>query len=376
MAGQIKPCKSGPVKHGQTAGNSITLLIVVVLCLLALIPGCKKKQEKVRNEKISNVKVWVTEKRSVRPYLETIGSLLPNEEVIISSEVDGILKNIPVDEGTTVAKGMVLASVSDTDYRLGAANAEAALKQAEANLANLEIEFKRKEALFKEELVTMQQFDDVSTRLTIAGRELDRAKVALSLSREKLGKTIIASPIKGVVKERKVTSGDFIRAGMPILAIVQIDPLKLSFTITEKDVGAIKTGQDIDFSVDSFPGRKFDGKLSVVYPSLDERTRSLKAEATVKNPVLELKPGFFAKVRIYTGASRQAVVIPATSILYEGARVRVFLQQGDTAREKFLKIGDKYGDMVEVLEGLAGGENLIVVGQNNLSDGLKVTVVK
>ncbi len=376
MAGQRKPCGSSPIKYGERTDNGVTRLIVLVLCFMVLIPGCTKKQEKVKADKISNVKVWVTEKRSVRPYLDTIGSLLPNEEVIISSEVDGILKNIRVDEGTPVAKGMVLALVNDTDYRLGAANASAALKQAEANLANLKIEFKRKEALFKEELVTMQQFDDVSTRLTVAGQELDRAKVALSLTREKLGKATIASPIKGIVQEKKVTSGDFIRGGMPILTIVQIDPLKLSLTITEKDVGAIKTGQDVIFTVDSFPDREFNGKLSVIYPSLDERTRSLKAEATVTNPSLELKPGFFAKVKVYTGSARQAVVIPATSILYEGTRVRVFLQEGGIARERFLKIGDKYEDMVEVLEGLTGGESLIVVGQNNLSDGVKINVVK
>ncbi len=376
MAGQRKPLQRSPVLHGERVRTGVAHLTVAVLCILLAFSGCAKKQEKANAEKISNVKVWVTEKRSVRPYIDTVGSLMPNEEVIVSSEVDGILRHIGVDEGTPVTKNMVLASVNDTDYRLGAANALAALKQAEANLANLKFEFKRKEALFSEELVTRQQFDDVSTRVTVAGQELDRAKVALSLSEEKLGKATIASPIKGIVKERKVTSGDFIRAGMPLLSIVQIDTLKLSFTVTEKGISAIKTGQDIIFTIDSFPGREFDGRLSVVYPSLDERTRSLRAEATVKNPSLELKPGLFAKVKVYTGSSRQAVVIPATSILYEGSRIRIFLQEGDKAKERFLKIGDKYGDMVEVLEGLKGGEKLIVVGQNSLSDGIRINVIK
>lgn len=376
MAGERSPHRAVPAGQGRKSGIGFILLIAVAVSALCFTGGCAKKKEQAKAEKINNVKVWTTEKRSVRPYIDTIGNISPNEEVTVSSEVDGILKSIPVDEGTPVAKGTVLARISDTDYRLLVSNAQAALKQAEAALANLKIEFNRKEALLKEELVTRQQFDDVSTRLTVAAQDFDRAKVALSLAEEKLSKATISSPMKGIIQEKKVTSGDFIRASMPILSIVQIDPLKLSFTITEKDVGAIKTGQEVTFTVDPFPTKEFIGKLSIIYPSLDERTRTLKAEAVVQNSDMTLKPGFFAKVRIFTGAAKEAVVIPVTSILYEGSKVRVFLREGDTAKEKFLKVGGKYGDMIEVIEGLNGGESLIVIGQNNLADGVKINVVK
>jgi len=375
MAGQKTPAR-GPRRCGDRAGTGFILFIAAALYLAFLSTGCAKKEDTVKAEKVSSVKVWPVEKKTVRPSIDTIGSLMPNEEVIISSEVDGILKDIRVDEGTPVEKGTVLARVDDTDYRLAVDTAEAVLRQAEANFMNLTAEKKRKEALFKEELVTSQQFDDVSTRLTVAARELDRAKFALSLSKDRLGKSTISSPIKGIVKERKVTAGDFIRAGMPILTIVQIDPLKLSFTITEKDVGALKVGQDVVFMVDPYPGREFNGSLSIIYPSLDERTRSLKAEALVGNPSLELKPGFFARVKVYTSKPKEAIVIPATSVLYEGTTVRVFLGDGKTARERPIKIGEKYGDMIEVTEGLFGGESLIVVGQNNLTDGVRINVVK
>jgi membrane fusion protein, multidrug efflux system len=376
MAGQKTPMRGDPGRYGDRAKTGFILFIAAALCITCFSVGCSKKKEQPKAEKVSNVKVWAVEKKTVRPSIDTIGSLNPNDEVIISSEVDGILKDIPVDEGTPVTKGTILARVDDTDYRLATDTAQAAVRQAEANLTNLTTEKKRKEALFKEELVTSQQFDDVSTRLTVAARDLDRAKFALSLTNERLGKSTICSPIKGIVKERKVTAGDFVRAGMPILTIVQIDPLKLSFTITEKDVGSLKTGQDVAFMVDPFPNREFKGTLSIIYPNLDERTRSLKAEAITKNPSLELKPGFFARVKVYTSLPKEAVVIPINSILYEGTRVRVFLREGNIARERSIKIGEKYGDMMEVLEGLYGGESLIVVGQNNLTDGVKINVVK
>ncbi len=376
MAGQKTPARGGPGRYGDRARAVLILFIAAGLCLTCLGAGCSKKKEQLKAEKVSNVKVRRVEKKTVRPSIDTIGSLSPNEEVIISSEVDGILKDIRVDEGTPVERGTVLARVNETDYRLAADTAEAVLRQAEANLANLTAEKKRKEALFKEELVTSQQFDDVSTRLTVAARELDRARFAHSLAKDRLGKSTISSPIKGIVKERKVTAGDFVRAGMPLLTIVQIDPLKLSFTITEKDVGAIKTGQDVVFMVDPYPNREFNGSLSIIYPNLDERTRSLRAEALVGNPSLELKPGFFARVKVYTSKPKEAIVIPATSILYEGTTVRVFIQDKNTARERPIRIGEKYGDMVEVTQGLYGNESLIVVGQNNLADGVRINVVK
>lgn len=372
MAGHTSTRTKSPGRIRVWAGAGLVLLAASLL----LASGCGKKEEQGAPEKTVNVKVWTVEKKSVRPFIETIGSLTASEEVSVSSEVDGLLKGVPVDEGTPVSRGMVLARVDSTDYRLVEDNAEAALKQAEAALANIRAEFGRKEALFNEELVTRQQFDDVTLRRTVAERDLDRARVVLSLAKEKLGKTSVLSPLQGMVKEKRVSAGDFARAGMPLMTIVRVDPLKLSFTIAEKDVSQLKAGQDVTFSVDPYPGREFPGRVSLVYPSLDERTRSLRAEALVPNGSFELKPGFFARVKIFTGPSREAVVVPATSILYEGTRVRAFLQEGNAARERPLKLGAKYGELVEVREGLTGGEKLIVVGQNNLVGGVKVHAVQ
>ncbi len=363
--------------HGVGLGKTgFMVLMVAALCIAIASPGCARKDEAVMSEKMNNVKVWPVEKRSVQPYLDSIGSLYPDEEVTVSSEADGMLRAVYVDEGTPVSRGTVLAKVDDTDYRLNVSTAEALVKQAEAGLLNLKVEHRRKEALYKEELVTLQQFDDISTRLAVETQELQRAQVALSLARQRLHKTTVCSPIQGIVKLKMVSAGDFVRTSMPVMTIVRINPLKLSFSVTEKDVGLLKVGQDIVFTVDTFPGREFKGTLKVIYPSLDERTRTLRAEALVENPTLELKPGFFARVKVYTSSPREAVVVPATSLLYEGTKVKAFLQEGDRARERSLRIGSKYGEMVEVLEGLTGGEKLIVVGQNNLADGMKIHVVR
>jgi len=350
-------------------------LIVFLLFIMLLNTGCKKTEETVE-ERIMNVKVWTVENKILRPFVSTIGTLKPFEEVIVSSELEGIVKNVRVDEGSFVSKGMLLAEINETDYRLEALRAEASMRQTEATLTNTKLEYERKASLYKEELVTRQQFDDISARLTLSERELDRAKASLSLARERRSKTKIYSPMQGFVREKKVTTGDYVRNGSVLMVVIQSNPIKLNFTVPEKDVGKLKIGQDVLFKVDSFPDQEFKGRVRIIYPSLEERTRTLQVEALVPNSDNRLKPGLFAKVTLFTEQARDMIVIPITAILYDNAKVKVFVAEGNVARERVVNIGNKYGEMLEIVEGLKKGETLVVVGQNNLSDGVKIHVAR
>lgn len=335
-----------------------------------------KKEKKAEPEKLVNVRVWTTEKKRVQPYLETTGTLKADEEVLVSTEVDGIVKKISVDEGTQVGAGALLAEINETDYALDFRRSDAAVNQAQAQLANVRAEFKRKQALFEEELITKQQFDDISTRVSLSEAELERARATLAISKERLSRTKIYSPIGGSVKEKRVSVGDFVRASTPILQIIKTNPLKLNFTVPEKDLAKIKIGQSVMFTVDAYPGRQFTGKVNVLYPNVEERTRTLQAEAMAPNANQALKPGSFARVFIYTQAARDAVVAPLTALMYDGPIIRIFVADGNVARERMIKTGNKYGEYVEVIEGLKEKEQVIVVGQNNLSEGVKLNVAR
>ncbi len=130
----------------------VYVVLLTVYCLLSFL-GCKKKETKVAGEKVINVQVQPAEKKSLKPFIETIGTLNPDEEVTISAEVDGILKDVRVDEGSVVSKGQVLAFIDDIDYNLEVKRADAALRQAEATLSNTRLEYQRKEALDHRALV-------------------------------------------------------------------------------------------------------------------------------------------------------------------------------------------------------------------------------
>lgn len=350
----------------------IAMLIVLVIFSLT---SCQR-EKKAEPERLVNVRVWSAEIKNVQPYLETTGTLKADEEVIVSSEVDGLIKKIHVEEGMPVGARTLLAEINETDYQLDWKRSEAAFKQAQASLANAQAEYKRKDALYQEELITKQQFDDISTRVTLAQAELERVKATLAISREKLVRTKIYSPLIGAVKEKKVSVGDYVRNGTPLLQLIKIDPLKLSFTISEKDVAGLKKGQDVIFIVDAFPGKPFKGKVSLLYPNVEERTRTLQAEAIVPNADHLLKPGYFARVQIFTQAARDTVVVPITALLYDGPIIRVFVVNGNKAQERIIKTGNKYGEYMEVREGLKEKEQVVVVGQNNLSEGVKVNVAR
>jgi membrane fusion protein (multidrug efflux system) len=359
---------------GYRVMQLLSLILILVMINIMLVACTKEKKE--QPERIVNVEVWPAEIKKVQPHLETTGTLKADEEVTVSSEVDGIVRQIKVNEGSPVNKGTLLLEINEIDYILDWKRSEAALKQAQANFANAKAEYKRKDTLYKEELITRQQFDDITTKLALAEADVDRAKSTLASSKEKLARTKVYSPLNGAVKEKKISVGDYVRNGTPLLNLIKIDQLKLNFTISEKDVAGLKKGQEVVFSVDAFPSKQFKGRVSLLYPNVEERTRTLQAEAVVPNSNRLLKAGYFARIQIFTQKARNAVVVPITALLYDSSTIRIFVVEGNKARERVVKTGGKYGEYVEIVEGLKEKEVVVVVGQNNLSEGVKVNVAR
>ena len=364
------------VKDTSICRTAKLLLLFLMIMLIALPLVSCKKAKKVEKENQVNVRVLPSEKKKVQPYLETTGTLNAYEEVSVSSEVDGIVRQLRVEEGSLVNKGSLLVEINDVDYTLDLKRSEAVSKQAEANLDNAQAEYKRQEALYKEELVTKQQFDDITTKVALAKAALDGAKATLAMSREKLTRTKVYSPLNGAVKEKKISVGDYVRNGTPLLQLIRVNPLKLNFTVSEKDAASIKIGQEVAFSVDAYPAKQFKGTVSLLYPHVEEKTRTLQAEALVPNSDRLLKPGFFVRTLIYTTAPREVVLAPITALLYDNSVIRIFVVEGNKARERVIKTGGKYGEFIEVLEGLQEKEQIVIAGQNNLSEGVKVNVAR
>jgi multidrug efflux pump subunit AcrA (membrane-fusion protein) len=391
--------------------------------------SCEKADTKpAAEEKTYNVQVKAAEKKPLQPFVEAIGTLYPNDEVTVSTEVDGILSDLKAEEGTRVSKGMLLAQIDDTDYLLEVKRAEATVEAADSRLQQLvtgarpqEVQLakaemdqsladlekrkadrERAKKLFDGQYISAQDWDAARTayevavathqkakenlglvtegprkeEIAAARAQLDQSKAALSLARQKLGKTKVSSPLAGVVRLKRVSKGEFVKNGNPLFTIIQSNPLKLRFTLSEKDVGKVKPSQEVLLRVDAFADKEFKGKVTTIFPSLEEKTRTLMVEALVPNPEESLKAGLFTKVILYTGSPQETVVIPITALLYEEAKIKVFVEDGGRAKEKSISIGGKYGELMEIAEGLKEGEKVVVAGQQNLSEGVKVHVAR
>lgn len=166
------------------------------------------------------------------------------------------------------------------------------------------------------------------------------------------------------------------RTGSPLFQLIKVDLLKLNFTVSEKEIAGLKKGQEVIFTVDSFPDKKFKGKVTLLYPHVEERTRTLQAEAIVSNANRLLKPGLFARITIYTGAQHDAIMAPLISLMYDNSTISLFVAEGNVAHARTVKTGNKYGEDIEIIEGLKEKEQVVVAGQNNLSEGVKVNVAR
>jgi len=404
-------------------------VVLIPLPFLFFLNSCEKADTKPAvEEKAYNVQVKAAEKKPLQPFVEAIGTLYPNDEVTVSTEVDGILSDLKAEEGTRVSKGMLLAQIDDTDYLLEVKRAEATVEAADSRLQQLvtgarpqEIQLakaeidqsladlekrkadrERAKKLFDGQYISAQDWDAARTayevavathqkakqnlglvtegprkeEIAAARAQLDQSKAALSLARQKLGKTKVSSPLAGVVRLKRVSKGEFVKNGNPLFTIIQSNPLKLRFTLSEKDVGKVKPSQEVLLRVDAFADKEFKGKVTTIFPSLEEKTRTLMVEALVPNPEESLKAGLFTKVILYTGPPKETVVIPITALLYEEAKIKVFVEDGGRAKEKSISIGGKYGELMEIAEGLKEGEKVVVAGQQNLSEGVKVHVAR
>lgn len=339
-------------------------LLVTFLCLV-LLPACGKDRTAVGKEpkeKVVPVSVTTVVAGPVVRTLSTTGTFYPEEEVTVSAEVDGRIAGVFVKEGQRVAKGDLLARIEEEDF-------VQRVKETEAHVSLAASELARKEGLFREGLLSPQQFDEARTRVTLA-------EVAATLAREQLKKTSVFSPLTGAVKEKKVSAGEYVKTSTPLFFLISTDPLKLRATIPEESASRLKIGQKILVTVPAYKGEEFNGTVSMISPHVEEETRTMTFEAIVPNKQGRLLPGFFADVRIVVGAKDTAFLVPEEAVVIREKDTLLFLVKGDQAFSRSVVAGEHLpGGRVEILTGLSGGEQVVIEGNKDLTDGSKVRIV-
>jgi multidrug efflux pump subunit AcrA (membrane-fusion protein) len=361
-------------------------------------------------------KTVAVEQRQQRRVVEAVGSLFAFDEVTVSSEAEGRVEEVMADVGDRVGKGQPLARVSpvefqltvdqqqallrqararlgltETDGELKDARQAAEVKKADADLTDAEQKYKRAQSLLETGVIPRQQYDEAEARYKAAKATYDLAmqqvenmrasmqqtQASLNLANKRLRDTQIRAPFAGHVKAREVTTGQYLKVQTPVMTIVNVDPLRARLSVPEKMSPWVRVGREVKLRLEAFPGREFAGRVSRINPSVDEKNRTFEIEALVSNSGGELKPGSFVKATIQSDKVDQILAIPYSAAAYLFGAYKVFVLQGQTIKEREVKLGDRLGDLVEVIEGLQAGEKIVIsVGGPQLKDGMEVEIAE
>lgn len=404
--------------------------IFIVLCWSCSSSKSREPKNK-RNEEAIPVQVTRVKKEPMRIEISTVGTVLPLQEVVLTPKLAGKIEKIFVKEGDFVKAGDILVRLDQTDFLLALRQAEAALgtaranlanllagtrvekieqakaavHQAEANLTNMEKEYQRMKQLATIGAVAQRQLDTALAQYEsamaqvkqakeqldmlkkgateeeteIARAQVTQAEAGVAVAKKNLEDTIMKAPFSCLITARYVDEGVQVYTApkTDILKLTDICRVKVEVPVSERDFLRVRIGTPAEIKLDALPGEIFQGGVTRITPEIDPISRNFNAQVEIPNPNLRLKSGMFATICLLVG--QEEVLAISRDILITDLVTGVsyaFVVEGDQAVRRRLTLGERGGLLIEVLEGLKEGENLVIKGQNRLQPGSRVKIVQ
>ena len=347
--------------------RSIVTVIVILAVIITVLFINKRKMAATTAGGIKDVYYVSAEKVSKKDLSETlnlVGNIAANNDVNIISETAGKITAVFTKVGDYKQAGSVLFQVDDELKK-------AAFMSAEANYEKAKKDYERFQTLYQQKSVTDSQLDQAKLGAAMAEAQYIVAKRQLNDSQ-------IKTPISGYVTARYVDIGAMVQgAPQPTLVanIVDISRLKVKLNLAEKDAFIAKVGDQVSVSVDVYPNVKFKGRIESISSKGDD-AHTYPVEISINNESAHpLKAGMFARVEFTSLKNRETIVIPRESLVGSVKEPQVFVVENGIAKLRSLTVGNQSGIYVQVLQGLMEGETIVVNGQNNLVDNLKVEIL-
>lgn len=339
-----------------------TLLVIAALVVMTSC-GSKKTTETVQEERIP-VRVQKLESMDVARTLDYSANLQADEQVFYAPASAGRITKIYVEVGDRVKKGQLLVDMDKTQ-----------LKQTEAQFENIKTEYKRAVELKKTNSISQQAYDQAVTQYEVT-------KANLEFLREN---TRMIAPFDGIVTGKYFEDGEIYTGGAfggaskpSIIALEKINPLKAYVNLSEQYFLQVKEGAKVDLKCAIYPDRVFEGKVKIVYPTIDPASRTFSVEIQVPNAKEELRPGMYATMNIAVNQTN-ALVAPAIAVLkLQGSNDRyLFVNRDGRAKRIGVNLGKRFEDKVEIISPeIREGDELVVVGQGRLVDGSLLEVLE
>jgi len=381
------------VAFKSKTGIFIAVILILLFAGFTAYNYVRHSQEKKDTvHETETIPVQVAEARSMnlQRVLELTGETRATAVVNVYPKIPGkIIEKIYVETGDYVKKGDLIAVLEEDAIKAqleeataGLAAAEAGLKQSEANLELLEKDRLRVENLYRENAVSKQELDHINAQYktaveskNLAGAQVEQAKAVLNQLLIQYREHKIYAPISGFVAERYVEQGDLTDKAQPVARISREDELKIACSVTEKDFPHLQKGMKAEITVDAFPGKVFEGVVSIISPTIDPATRTAEIEVHIPNQGYKLRSGMFARIKLYLG-ERKALAVPTGSLnkMPGTGSYFVYIIKDNKAILKNIKTGISQGNFTEITDGLTEKELVVTRGQNRLYDGARVSI--
>lgn len=366
---------------------------LILLVPLALFLTACKKESRVTSAASAPpaVSVPVLAVRA-EPFSATVpvtGTLVSNAQVDVKAETTGRVVRFDKEAGDRVAAGEAVIWVNDENFQLslrqtgtGVKVAEAALERARLLESHSRAELERAENLLKsggitdKDLKAAQLADrDAKAGVQVAAAQLDQNRAALDLAQKHLRDAVVKSPVNGEIQKKFANKGAYVEPATPVFTVVDNGRLELESLVASADLAPIRSGQRVVFSVNSYPGIKFEGSVIEIAPAMDTETRSARVRIRVPNPGGKLKAGMFAEGEIQTGVTAAAIVVPAAAVYRDDRSAKsshVFVVENGKAATRNVRIGRERDGTLEIVEGLKTGDQLISEQNIEIAEGVTV----
>ena len=410
-------------------------LFIVIIGLLAfrIVDRLNVKQQEevqksqIKEEIIIPVRTALVEKGEVNSFLKVTGVVEANETVRVTSEIMGQAKEVKVKDGEEVNRGDILIALGDEQIKIQVAQAQAtldsvqassdkiksgarpqeikqaesALLQAKMNRDSVEENYLRMKKLFTEKAISEQQYEQAKNQYEIADvqyqsaqesyelviegaaeediksveAQVRQAKAALDMAKYQLKNTQITAPISGKVTSISVSSGEMISPSIPLLSIIDVSRIFVKVGISEKDISKIKEGQKVSLEIDAFPEEKFRGEVVSKGVAVDQISKTLEVKIEILQSEVDIPIGVFARGDILVKTNQNALIVPSSALTRKKTGIYVYVIEEGIARQKEVVLGIIQDERVEILDGLSEEEEIVVLGNQELEDGLKVNVL-
>jgi len=354
----------------------MVLMLAAVIAFIAAIGFVKFRQVQAAIAQASSfqpppeaVTTIVARQEQWQESVSAIGTVEAVHGVTVSADLPGIVEKIAFDSGKGAQSGDLLV-------RLDTRQEQAQLKAAEARRELARLNLDRSRGL-REKRVTSQ------AALDAAAAEYDQAQASVGEIRATIDRKTIRAPFSGTLGIRQVHLGQYLRSGDPVVPLQSLDPIHVNFNVPQQELSQVRVGGAVRVTSEGMAGVEIPGRVNAIDSIVDEATRNVQVQGTLRNPNARLRPGMFVEVVVLLAAGKSVVTLPASAIYYAPYGDSVFVVEDVTGpngqvyrgvRQKFVKLGSARGDQIAILSGVEPGEEVVSSGLFKLRNGAAVLV--